>query len=575
MGDAAALSAIAHTSSSSQLSELTVQDLAALPIKQQADALFKLLAHDDRNSRYVIASRAADGTWTEQALHAGQPIEGFLAHYTEADWYLSHNGFTGTHRRSDKTRQVNAIMLDVDCHEGYSPEIVQALIARLTEAIRCNYLPSPTVCINTGRGAHLYYVLQRSTPARQKGGTPNEKGLSYVGDITRELAELVASVVDDLDGVEVDDSVYDLARVGRLPGTMNSATKTICHIFGGTGTLWTLADLGRYGLPSTKSSLTKNHTLQSRTRTLRAKRSNYALAEKNMLTHRLKMTSQLQRLRQYKCNGHRDQMCFVFYNTATQLFGPTHAKKMLETFNAAFSAPLPATDLRQIAKTIDQVVINHGKHRGEQGFYPLKKENVINRLGLSIEEDKALGFFENSKQRSRRNARQATINKKRHRDEEIVRLYSRCGLTQKEVAQRANCSLRTVNTVVAKLRLKRAKTWSLSKSISRTLKVKKNGYSLSQSQVNASKSKTAQALVGDRASSSAQIRALRVGGSVGPSLSIAIRGLVLPSSSYRSLDLLMSGSIMSSKSLSSAISLLSPISFSSTIFLSACLAFRR
>lgn len=571
MDAAAVMPVMALAAPNPDTSDIRPADLSSLPVKQQADALFELLARDDRNSRYVIASRSSDGRWAERAVRAGQPVGAFISDNSDADWYISHNGFTGTRRRSDQARQVNAIMLDIDCHDGYSPEKVAALLTRLTEAIHCGYLPSPTVSVDTGRGAHLYYVLLSSTPARKRDGAPNEEGLRYLGDVTRRLAELVASAVEDLDGVEVDDAVYDMARVGRLPGTVNSATGTLCRIFGGAGRLWALSALARYRLPSPDPKSTRKSRADRNTGThgRRLRRGGRALAEKNMLAHRLKMTAELQKLRGFQCEGHRDQMCFIFYNTATQLFGPQHARKMLETFNRAFSAPLPNADLDQIARTVDGIVISHGQHAGEQGFYPLTRKNIINRLGLTTEEDKELGFFENAKSRRRRKAREDTSNKKNHRRQEIVRLYSTCGLTQKEVADRVGCSLRTVSSTVTSLGLKRAKTWSLQQAVARAVHSRKVG----QAAMVAAASGSQAAREGQPACPSGrtnvQISAQRVG------CGDWSFSTMFPFVYQWSFDLLISGSIMSRRSLSSASNFLSPISLSSTTFFNACFAFLR
>jgi hypothetical protein len=439
----------------------------------QAASFFETLAHDDRNSTYILARRDRGGRWSETPFTVSEGLPDMSDR--DSDWYVTHNGFRGSHRRAGEARQINAIFFDVDCHSGDFASVVPLLVGRLEDAFAADALPRPTMVVSTGRGVHLYYVLRRSTPTGRRGGRSNDRGISFVGDVTRRLSLVLRSVVGGIDGAEVDDAVYDFARVGRVPGTFNTRSRTMCRLIQNSGRLWELQELGRYRVSEASGgTAAADSARQSSSR--RGRRSRGAFEP--VLASRLRGLQELMSLRRGRCEGHRDNMDFVYYNTATQIYGPEKASHLLEAFNRQFEHPLPQADLDQIRRTIDSVTIRFGAHAGEHGYYPLSRENVIGRLGISEEEIALTGFLMSSKQRARAESKRSTSRRRALRDDEICRLYSQCGLTQAAIAKRIGCSLRTVSSVTSRRGAKRGKTWGLREAVASAVANKREASSV-------------------------------------------------------------------------------------------------
>ena len=423
----------------------------------EASTFFNLITHDDHGSSYILA-RSDGRVWSERVVRAGQGDR--LSFADDASYFLTHNGFVGTRRRVDQTRQINAIMLDIDCHGDDFADTVTALGARLDEAFACGFLPRPTMLVNSGRGYHAYYVLDRATPFRVKGGGYNQRGVKFVGDVTRNLSALYQMAIDDVEGAEVDRCVYDLARVARVPGSYNPAARQRCALVFSDGGYWSLRDLVRYRslAPSpaqarcanaspTGVSTASTAATPGGTSGRRAPRGMLITFDR-VLVSRLRKVRDLQEYRHFSCVGSRDNLCFVFYNTATQIYGPARARQLLGAFNARFVAPLPDKDLDQIARTVDNVVIKYGVHAGERGFYPLSAQTVVEKLGLTADEVEALRFFDSKRREDRAAARLQTRRRREARNAKIIELYESGSMTQAAVAKAVGCSLRTVSSVL-------------------------------------------------------------------------------------------------------------------------------
>ncbi len=72
------------------------------------------------------------------------------------------------------------------------------------------------------------------------------------------------------------------------------------------------------------------------------------------LRSRLANVISLQALRNFDCEGSRELMCFVFYDTAVQLVGQNDASRQLCSFNSRFTQPLSqASTIVLFARSIE------------------------------------------------------------------------------------------------------------------------------------------------------------------------------------------------------------------------------
>lgn len=407
--------------------------------QHERERFLSLLTHDDRNSYYIL-STCANGTWREAAYKKSQlenvPLDG------AASCYVTHNGFTSTQRKATDVRQLNALFFDLDCHTVCAQEARAAIDAAcklLAAACSSHDLPEPTLIVDSGRGVHLYYVLDRSIPYRIfSKGPVNEKGIGLFRRVQQQLARLIEEIVSPVQGIEVDRKVFDFTRVARIPGTFNEAAGCYARLVSENEAFHDLSNLALWKPKGALSAPPEKRASASRWR-----RPAPGSAQP-LLASRLAKIAELQELRGFSCEGNRELMGFVFYNTAVQVFSREEAERKLARFNARFTTPLPASELRGIKASVDRVV----NVRGQRGFYLLGARKLIELLGMTPEESQTIGFFASKRLADRSAAKQRTRQKRAQRNDAIVALYRSGRYTQADVARKCGCSERTVASVL-------------------------------------------------------------------------------------------------------------------------------
>lgn len=109
----------------------------------------------------------------------------------------------GGSRKKENVLALRAFWLDIDCGPGKDYDDQGSAMAALRKFCAVTGLPKPTL-VDSGRGLHVYWALEEN--------------------VTREQWEPVAERlrgVCSTQGLKVDDKVFEVARVLRIPGTYN------------------------------------------------------------------------------------------------------------------------------------------------------------------------------------------------------------------------------------------------------------------------------------------------------------------------------------------------------------------
>ena len=410
----------------------------------ERDTFFRALFHDDRNSSYALAT-CIDGSWRE-SMHKHSHLS-FIGAPSNGSLYVSVNGFSGDRRRLDSLRQINALFFDLDCHGSSRSQTDNAICNALeiiSEAVRIEKLPRPTLTVDSGRGLHLYYVLNRSIPYRCSANGPvNEKALSLFQLVQQKLSGTLSRLMEPIDCIDVDKKVFDFTRVSRVPGSFNPVAQRYARLLSSSDSYYDLSKL------NAKLGGFAKHIVSPEMR-----HSTNALFSKKhgddspLLRSRLANIISLQTLRNFNCEGSRELMCFVFYNTAVQLVGPSDASRQLCAFNSRFMQPLSQAELDSVVRSVDRVV----NVRGQRGYYVLSAKRIVEMLALTEQEKIRIQFHTSTRSIIREKAKEATASRRALRDKWITNLYRSGDFTQNEIAQRVGCSLRTVASVLSRAR---------------------------------------------------------------------------------------------------------------------------
>lgn len=399
-----------------------------------------LITHDDRNSYYVVSSDAS-GSWEDTAVKSESLSA--IGFNTKSAYYMTHNGFTSACRKSEQVRQLNTLFFDLDCHDRDLQEtraIVGQTLSALKTAVGDGTLPQPTMTIDTGRGVQLFYVLTRSIPYRvSANGQVNIKSVKLFENVQKRMASLLDSVVSSIKGMSVDRATFDVSRVSRIPGTFNAKAgryASLCdYSFDALYSLSKLSGLipARTEQPSYKTDLKRVF-----------KKTSSIINYQPLLKSRLAKIIELQKLRNFNCEGNRELMSFVFYNTAVQVYPHEVAQQKLSSFNNNFINPLNVSELNGITKSVDSVI----NMRGEQGYYLIGANRLRELLAMTLEEEVAINFFESKRSVLRKEAKRITKEKRDQRNARIVTLYRQGSHTYASIAKQVLCSVRTVATVI-------------------------------------------------------------------------------------------------------------------------------
>ena len=401
-----------------------------------SQAFFRMLSHDDRSSFYCVARRGADGHWSESFARVSQLLNYTL--FDDADWYVTRNGFTQRSRKTERLRQINAFMFDLDCHEGHARSAVEKGIRALEQAVLARALPEPNMLVDTGRGLHVYYVLDHSLSYRVTGGAFNEKGLAFFRDVEGKLLAAVKSAVECVPTLEVDTAVFDFARVSRIPGTYNVSAGRYAQLIHYNDRYYSLSQLSSFGFLKPVAIERKSPG-----------KTQFVNFDKLSLS-RVGKLFKLQEVRQFNCKGNRELMCFCLYNAAVQIYADKEdAFARLVEFNKRFSEPLAVAVLDQIVRSVSKV-----------GFYKMSAATIVSKLRMTSAEIDATSFFESRRMIERQQAKRATAEKREARNARIVALYAQPGATMETVAQAVGVCKRTVASVLkaAKETLEKNKT---------------------------------------------------------------------------------------------------------------------
>jgi hypothetical protein len=122
------------------------------------------------------------------------------------DTYFTPSTFVdGGNRKAENVRQVKSLFLDLDCGEDKPFKTQHEAISALRDFRRRHQLPSPSIIVNSGRGVHVYWVLDK--PCTREEWLPVAQKLK--------AACLQANF-------EIDKNVTaDAARLLRVPNTHN------------------------------------------------------------------------------------------------------------------------------------------------------------------------------------------------------------------------------------------------------------------------------------------------------------------------------------------------------------------
>lgn len=419
--------------------------------KNQINKFISMLYHDDNNSNYFICTYVGGDMFSTRTSIA----EFNFKQVSENDCYISLNGFTGYHRRSKECRQINGILFDLDYHAATTNEHLDWLKKRtamlLKDAINESRLYDPNIITDTGRGLQLLYLFEKAISYKIKGGAINERAIYAYNKIREKIEKQIENVLtEEDDTLEIDKKVYDLSRIIRLPGTFNSQANTKAYIVHSNEDYYSFSDF--YTKPKKLPHKEKSQKTNSKQKRLR---------NKNALNEaRLNEMEKLQLIRKDRCEGFRNFMAFIYYNSAVQLYGQKDALAKTFSFCKNFGESntiFSEAQIKAIARGID-----NNSTKDFKGFYIITKEWIIDKLSITDEEAELIGL--DKAVNTRELKKRETAMRKKERNEKIIKMADE-SVKHSDIAMAVGVTKRTVQNVL--------KTYGKTREYNSNVKVKK------------------------------------------------------------------------------------------------------
>ena len=144
------------------------------------------------------------------------------------DTYFALSTFNKQSRKADNSQELKSFFLDLDCGEGKPYPLQEDAIKALRSFCGACNLPKPTAVVNSGRGVHVYWALEK--------GCSREQWIPVAEQLKGACAK---------HGLHADPVVTaDAARILRVPTTHNFKTIPAAevHLYGELNGITTLEE---------------------------------------------------------------------------------------------------------------------------------------------------------------------------------------------------------------------------------------------------------------------------------------------------------------------------------------------
>jgi DNA-binding CsgD family transcriptional regulator len=400
------------------------------------------------NGRVVIGRRTNGGGIHMMGVRPLKSIRGYvkmIQTLKTADYYMTANTVKGIKRRKEDLFGLQNIVIDVDCHDDRTTQAINDIVVGFIWRCKRDLwadgtIPTPNSIVRTGRGVQLWWAIQPCYGGQEYGISlyhHNKIKRTFIAHIER----LIEEYAEELEGLDVDRGASS-NPVGyfRMPGTYNTKAKCYASLEVLHEERYDQRELTKLARPEIRANENASAKyvplLDSDRRVLQ-----------NYESTGVRRVIQLVKLRNLRNNEvgseMRDYFNFSVYNALRMNYDHDEAMERLESFNDGFKEPMSEVELKNCVSSAEK-----------KGGYQYRNETLIELLGVTPEEQQAIGLFPaGQNQRKKPNASRDEARKtlKEDRDNKILALIKK-GVSQAETARILGIGKNTVWRVVKRLK---------------------------------------------------------------------------------------------------------------------------
>ncbi len=343
--------------------------------------------------------------------------------------YITLNTFFKPYRRLECIKELNALFIDLDYYKTKFTK--EQIIMNLEENYFNKTIPATNYILDSGRGLALIWLINK-VPSK---ALPLWKAIEEY--LYHQLKEFGA-----------DRQALDATRILRVPGSINSKSKTVVSIIDEYDYIYDLREIQKEFLPELKPKEKKKG---------RPKKVNYVYRERSLYFARIQDITKLCELREYDLKGHREIILFLYrYYLCSFTEDVQKALEDVLELNSMFIAPLKENEVIRATRSAEKCYLDKNKE------YKYKNDTLIELLEITEYEETKMSTIISKNEYKRRNneynkkkyqeklKEEGKLSKKEEvkvRREKIKDLLAE-GLSQKEIYSLLKISKRTcVNDV--------------------------------------------------------------------------------------------------------------------------------
>ena len=294
--------------------------------------------------------------------------------FNQENVYISINTFYSTFRRLEYLKELKAQFIDLDIYKtGFTKE---QIIMHLEADYFNKSIPRPNLIIDSGRGLYLIWLLN-SVPSKAL-------------PLWKAVEEYLYSVLKPFGA---DRQALDPTRVLRVPGSINSKSKTTVNVIEQYDYIYDLREIQNEYLPELEERKAKKKGRPSKTVFIHRERSLYYARIQDII--------KLCELREYDLRGHRELILFLYrYYLCYFLEDTQKALEDVLELNREFIYSLSETEVIRATRSAEKVYLSKDKD------YKYKNETLIELLLITeLEETYMTTIISNKESKRRRSIR--------------------------------------------------------------------------------------------------------------------------------------------------------------------------
>ena len=320
--------------------------------------------------------------------------------------YITLNTFYKPCRRLENIKELNTLFIDLDYYKiGKTKDQV---LMDLEKNYFNQSIPIPNYVIDSGRGMYLIWIIN-AVPSK---ALPLWKAVQEY-------------LYNQLKYFGADRQALDATRILRVPGSINSKSKTVVNILDEYEYIYDLREIQNGFLPELKPYEKKKG---------RPSKINYIYRERSLYYGRIQDIIKLCELREYDLKGHRELILFLYrYYLCSFTEDIEKALNDVLELNSMFRQALSEREVIRATRSAERCYLDKNKQ------YKYKNETLIELLEITEEEQKYMTIIISKEEYKRRDR---VYHKKNYDSEKAKKIYQEQLKAQGKLSEKEKISQR-------------------------------------------------------------------------------------------------------------------------------------